>query len=360
MNEMVRITARDMVAVALKPLKAGENVSYGSGSVTLKDDIPMGHKAALRDIRKGEAVIKYGFPIGEATEDIPAGGHVHTHNLHTLLKGEQAYEWHPAQPEVHRTEPAVFRGYPREKGRPGIRNELWILPTVGCVNDIARALAADAQKLAGGSVEGVFAFTHPYGCSQLGDDQDNTRKILADLATHPNAGGVLLLGLGCENSGIEQIRPLMGDYDESRVRFLVCQEAEDEHEAGMKLLEELAERMRKDRREDCRADQLVVGLKCGGSDGLSGITANPAIGVFSDLLTGMGGTTILTEVPEMFGAETILMNRCGDEELFGKTVRLINDFKGYFESYHMPVYENPSPGNKAGGWGAPRRAAAPR
>ena len=349
MNEMVRITARDMVAVALKPLKAGENVSYGSGSVTLKDDIPMGHKAALRDIRKGEAVIKYGFPIGEATEDIPAGGHVHTHNLHTLLKGEQAYEWHPAQPEVHRTEPAVFRGYPREKGRPGIRNELWILPTVGCVNDIARALAADAQKLAGGSVEGVFAFTHPYGCSQLGDDQDNTRKILADLATHPNAGGVLLLGLGCENSGIEQIRPLMGDYDESRVRFLVCQEAEDEHEAGMKLLEELAERMRKDRREDCRADQLVVGLKCGGSDGLSGITANPAIGVFSDLLTGMGGTTILTEVPEMFGAETILMNRCGDEKLFGKTVRLINDFKGYFESYHMPVYENPSPGNKAGG-----------
>ena len=349
MNEMVRITARDMVAVALRPLKAGENVTYGGGSITLKDDIPMGHKTALRDIRKGEAVIKYGFPIGEATEDIPAGGHVHTHNLHTLLKGEQAYEWHPAHPEVHRTEPAVFRGYPREKGRPGIRNELWILPTVGCVNDIARALAADAQKLAGGSVEGVFAFTHPYGCSQLGDDQDNTRKVLADLATHPNAGGVLLLGLGCENSGIEQIKPLMGDYDESRVRFLVCQEAEDEHEAGMKLLEELAERMRKDRREDCSADQLVVGLKCGGSDGLSGITANPTIGVFSDLLTGLGGTTILTEVPEMFGAETILMNRCENEELFRKTVRLINDFKGYFESYHMPVYENPSPGNKAGG-----------
>ena len=165
MNEMVRITARDMVAVALKPLKAGENVSYGSGSVTLKDDIPMGHKAALRDIRKGEAVIKYGFPIGEATEDIPAGGHVHTHNLHTLLKGEQAYEWHPAQPEVHRTEPAVFRGYPREKGRPGIRNELWILPTVGCVNDVAKALVQRAQSLAGGPVEGIYAFPHPYGCS---------------------------------------------------------------------------------------------------------------------------------------------------------------------------------------------------
>ena len=349
MKEMVQITSRDMVAVALKPLKAGETVLYGTGEITLKEDLPMGHKAALRDIRKGEAVIKYGFPIGEATEDIPAGGHVHTHNLHTLLKGEQEYEWKPTHPETRKTEPAVFRGYLRAKSRPGIRNELWILPTVGCVNDIARALAREAQRLAGGSVEGVYAFPHPYGCSQLGDDQDNTRKVLADLATHPNAGGVLLLGLGCENSGIEQIRPWMGDYDESRVRFLVCQETEAEIGTGMKLLEELAERMQLDRREDCGADQLVVGLKCGGSDGLSGITANPTIGVFSDILTGMGGTTILTEVPEMFGAETILMNRCGSEELFRKTVRLINDFKGYFESYHMPVYENPSPGNKAGG-----------
>ena len=272
-----------------------------------------------------------------------------THNLHTLLKGEMAYEWQPTPPEIRKTEPATFRGYPRAKSRPGIRNELWILPTVGCVNDIAKALAKRAQALVGGSVEGVYAFPHPYGCSQLGDDQDNTRKVLADLATHPNAGGVLLLGLGCENSGIEQIKPFMGDYDETRVRFLICQDVADELEAGMKLLEELAERMWQDRREDCSAADLVVGLKCGGSDGLSGITANPTIGVFSDLLTGMGGTTILTEVPEMFGAETILMNRCGEEALFEKTVRLINDFKGYFESYHMPVYENPSPGNKAGG-----------
>ena len=321
MKEMVRITGQDMVAVALKALKAGETVSFGSGEITLKEDLPMGHKAALRDIRKGEAVIKYGFPIGEATEDIPAGGHVHTDNLHTLLKGEQEYEWHPTHPETRKTAPATFRGYPRAKSRPGIRNELWILPTVGCVNDVAKALAAKAQRLTGGSVEGVYAFPHPYGCSQLGDDQDNTRKVLADLATHPNAGGVLILGLGCENSGIEQIRPWMGDYDESRIRFLICQEAEDELEAGMSLLEELAARMQQDRRCDLSADQLVVGLKCGGSDGLSGITANPTIGVFSDILTGMGGTTILTEVPEMFGAETILMNRCENEELFRKTVR---------------------------------------
>ncbi len=349
MNEMVRITPRDMVAVALRPLKAGETVSYGGGEITLREDLPMGHKAALRDIRKGEAVIKYGYPIGEATEDIPAGAHVHTHNLHTLLSGELAYEWHPIKPEQRRAEPASFMGYPRETGKPGIRNELWILPTVGCVNDVAKALAQRAQKLAGGAVEGVYAFPHPYGCSQLGDDQNNTRKALAGLAVHPNAGGVLLLGLGCENSGIEQIKPYMGAYDESRVRFLVCQDWEDELEEGMRLLEELAERMRRDRRTPCGADQLTVGLKCGGSDGLSGITANPAIGVFSDRLTAMGGTTILTEVPEMFGAETILMSRCGTEELFGKTVRLINGFKAYFESYHMPVYENPSPGNKAGG-----------
>lgn len=349
MNEMVRITERDMVAVALKPLKAGETVSYGGGEITLAEDLPMGHKAALRDIRKGEAVIKYGFPIGEATEDIPSGAHVHTNNLHTLLSGEKEYEWHPTFPKQAEQKPAVFRGYPRKYGRPGIRNELWIIPTVGCVNDVAKALAHQAQKLAGGAVEGVFAFPHPYGCSQLGDDQDNTRKALAALATHPNAGGALILGLGCENSGIEQIRPFMGEYDESRVRFLVCQECEDEAEAGMKLLEELAARMREDRRTDCPASQLAVGLKCGGSDGLSGITANPTIGVFSDLLTAMGGTTILTEVPEMFGAETILMDRCETEELFEKTVHLINDFKAYFENYHMPVYENPSPGNKAGG-----------
>lgn len=349
MNDLICIAPQDLVAVALRPLKAGETVHWNGGEITLKEDIPMGHKIALREIHRGEAVIKYGFPIGEATADIPAGSHIHTHNLHTLLKGEQEYEWHPSHPEVRRMKPAVFRGYPRAKGRPGVRNELWILPTVGCVNDVARALEQRAQRLAGGNVEGVHAFTHPYGCSQLGDDQDNTRKILANLATHPNAGGVLLLGLGCENSGIEQIRPWMGDYDESRIRFLVCQETEDELETGIRLLEELAGRMRKDRREECGADQLVIGLKCGGSDGLSGITANPTIGVFSDLLTGMGGTTILTEVPEMFGAETILMNRCDDEALFQKTVHLINDFKSYFSSYHMPVYENPSPGNKAGG-----------
>ena len=349
MNDLVRITEKDLVAVALKPLSAGQRLSYGSGEVTLLEDLPMGHKVALRDIRKGEPVIKYGFPIGEATADIPEGGHVHTHNLHTLLSGTKSYTYQPTHPAQEKLAPAFFQGYPRKIGRPGIRNELWILPTVGCVNDVARSLAHQAQALIGPGIDGVYAFPHPYGCSQLGDDQENTRHVLAALATHPNAGGVLLLGLGCENSGIDQIKPFMGDYDTERVRFLVCQQVEDELEAGMELLRGLAERMQADTRVPCSADQLVVGLKCGGSDGLSGITANPTIGVFSDLLTAMGGSTILTEVPEMFGAETILMGRCADEHLFEKTVSLINDFKKYFESYHMPVYENPSPGNKAGG-----------
>ncbi len=349
MNKIVQITPRDMVAVALQPLAANEAVSYGAGEVTPLSDIPMGHKVALRDIKKGEPVIKYGFPIGEATEDIPKGGHVHSHNLHTLLSGAHDYEYHPTHPKLEVREPVTFMGYPRKVGRPGIRNELWIIPTVGCVNDIAKALAEKAQKLVGGSVEGVYAFTHPYGCSQMGGDQENTRQVLANLATHPNAGGVLLLGLGCENSGIDQIMPHMGEYDPARLRTLICQQVEDEQAAAMTLIGELAENMKKDVRVPCPADQLVVGLKCGGSDGLSGITANPTIGVFSDLLGAMGGTTILTEVPEMFGAETILMDRCADEGLFGKTVHLINDFKEYFESYHMPVYENPSPGNKAGG-----------
>ena len=349
MNKLVQITPKDMVAVALQPLAAGEAVSYGPGEVTLLSDIPMGHKVALRAIAKGEPVIKYGFPIGEATQDIPVGGHVHSHNLRTLLSGAHDYEYHPTHPALPGREPATFMGYPRRVGRPGIRNELWIIPTVGCVNDIARALAEKAQKLVGGAVEGVYAFPHPYGCSQMGGDQENTRQAIANLCAHPNAGGVLLLGLGCENSGVDQIMAHMGEYDPARLRTLICQQVEDEQQAAMALIGELARNMQSDARAACPASQLVVGLKCGGSDGLSGITANPTIGVFSDILTAMGGSTILTEVPEMFGAETILMDRCEDEALFEKTVHLINDFKEYFESFHMPVYENPSPGNKAGG-----------
>ena len=349
MAELLRISENDNVAVALRALNAGTVVAVDGMELTLASDVPAGHKVALCGIAKDEKIIKYGFPIGHATCDIEKGAHVHVHNVHTLLSGELEYEHRPTFPKVEAVQPETFMGYPRKDGRVGVRNELWILPTVGCVNDIAKALEKAGQKFVGGGVECVNAFPHPYGCSQMGDDQDNTRQILADLATHPNVGGVLVLGLGCENSGVDSIEARMGDYDRSRVRFLVSQQVEDEFETAMELLAELANNMRGEVRVECPASKLVIGLKCGGSDGFSGITANPVIGGFSDMLVAQGGTTILTEVPEMFGAETILMDRCETGELFEKTVALINDFKRYFEEHHQTIYENPSPGNKAGG-----------
>ena len=350
MASVLQIRPEDSVAVALEPIVKGSQVCAGNYAVTAREDIPAGHKIALKDIRNGENIIKYGFPIGHATQDISAGSHIHIHNLKTNLNETLSYTWQPALPsELPKAAERTFAGYRRRDGRVGIRNELWILPTVGCVNDIARALERDAQSLLGPSVEHVYAFPHPYGCSQMGDDQENTRQILADLATHPNVGGVLLLGLGCENSGIDQIRAHMKDPDESRIRTLVCQQVEDEHAAAMALLRELAARMAEDRRVPCPASSLVIGLKCGGSDGFSGITANPVIGGLSDRIAALGGSSILTEVPEMFGAETILMSRCETRELFDKTVALINNFKRYYQENHQTIYENPSPGNKAGG-----------
>ncbi len=351
MNELIRITQNDDVAVALCALSKGRSVPVSGGdfAVELLEDIPMGHKVALRDISAGEAVIKYGFPIGTALSDIHKGAHVHTNNLHSALSGAKEYIYEPKNVPAAKISEATFMGYVRKNAKVGIRNELWIIPTVGCVNDIAEKLERKAKFFVNDHVENVRAFVHPYGCSQLGGDQENTRTILANLATHPNAGGVLVLGLGCENSGVDEIRKRMGDFDPERVRFLISQDVEDEVEAGYKILEELAAFMNHDSRTECSVSKLIVGLKCGGSDGLSGITANPTIGGFSDILIAHGGSTILTEVPEMFGAETILMNRCKDEATFDKTVKLINDFKAYFEASGQPVYENPSPGNKAGG-----------
>lgn len=343
--EFIKITESDNVAVALCPLAKGSSAA----GVTLTEDIPAGHKFALCCIAKGESVIKYGSPIGCATEDIPVGVWVHTHNTKTNLSDVLEYTYHPTESVIRRETPATFRGFRRANGKVGIRNEIWIIPTVGCVNSPAGALAQKAATLVRGSVDGVYAFPHPYGCSQLGGDHENTQKVLAGLVHHPNAGGVLVLGLGCENNNIAEFRKILGDVDETRVKFLNCQDVEDEIEAGMELLASLIVLAAEDVREEIPASELIVGLKCGGSDGYSGITANPAVGVFSDHLTAQGGTVILTEVPEMFGAEQLLMARCETEELFSETVSLINDFKRYFKRYDQPVYENPSPGNKAGG-----------
>ena len=349
MQDFIRINHDDNVAVALRPIAKGEQLCVGQYQVTTLEEIPQGHKFALKPIGAGEEVIKYGFRIGFAKEDIPAGGWVHVHNIRTALGDLLEYQYEPAASGLKESEHAYFDGYRRADGKVGVRNEIWIIPTVGCVNSIAQALEKKAKKLVTGTVEDVIAFPHPYGCSQMGDDQENTRKVLADMVHHPNAGGVLVLGLGCENSNIPVLKEYIGEYDEQRVKFLQCQDVEDEQEAAMALLEELAAYAGAFSREKIDASELIIGMKCGGSDGLSGITANPTVGAFSDLLISKGGTTILTEVPEMFGAETILMNRCETPELFDKTVHLINDFKNYFTSHNQTIYENPSPGNKKGG-----------
>ena len=349
MKTFIKIYPNDLVAVALAPLPAGATIQLAGSSVTLLEDIPQGHKFALVYIPKGEQIIKYGAPIGTATEDIPAGAWVHTHNVRTGLGEVLDYSYDPRNTPLVPTDDVLFQGYRREDGRAAVRNEIWIIPTVGCVNDVARAIEQESQKYRTGSIDGIFAFPHPYGCSQMGSDQENTRKILAGLINHPNAGGVLVLGLGCENSNIEELKPYIGQWNDSRVKFLVCQESKDEIADGVALVEQLTRYAGKFRREGISCGELVIGMKCGGSDGLSGITANPTVGAFSDLLISKGGTTILTEVPEMFGAETLLMNRCENEQLFADTVQLINGFKDYFTRHGQTIYENPSPGNKMGG-----------
>lgn len=345
MEKSIRIHPLDNVAVALTDLHAGETVA----GITLREDVPAGHKVALAPLHPGDKVIKYGCPIGHATVEVAPGRWLHTHNVRTDLSDTLTYTYTPTHPHLEKHAPDTFPGFPREDSRAGVRNEIWIIPTVGCVNDIASALARRAQKFLHGSVEDVIAFRHPYGCSQMGDDQENTRRLLADLIRHPNAGGVLVLGLGCENSGVDALRPYLGEEPLPRVRTLVCQEVEDELAAGEALLRELIDQAAPWERVPVSTEKLVIGLKCGGSDGFSGITANPTIGAFSDRLIARGGTTILTEVPEMFGAETLLMDRCESEAVFRQTVSLINDFKHYFTANHQTVYENPSPGNKKGG-----------
>ena len=347
MQNFIKINEKDNVAVALEGNK----------------EIPTGHKMALVDIPAGAPVIKYGYTIGYAKEDISAGAWVHTHNLKTGLGEVLEYTYEPMESESGEKKMSVnpgkqmavedgrnlFQGFVRPDGKVGVRNEIWVIPTVGCMNNVATSVARQANSLRKGSVREVIAFPHPYGCSQMGDDQEYTRTILADLVNHPNAGGVLVLGLGCENSGAEILKNYIGEYDARRVKFLVAQESEDEMADALELLEELIDYAAGFERQPVSVDKLIIGLKCGGSDGLSGITANPLVGRFSDMLIARGGSTILTEVPEMFGAETILMNRCADETLFRQTVELINDFKNYFKSHNQAIYENPSPGNKAGG-----------
>ncbi|MCL1996795.1 MAG: altronate dehydratase family protein [Defluviitaleaceae bacterium] len=341
----IKINMHDNVAVALEPIGVGEKVF----NITTTQEIPKGHKIALLPIKKGENVIKYGYPIGHVKTDIAVGEHIHTHNIATNLKGLLEYEYHPALTSKAEKKEKTFLGYKRKDGQFGIRNEVWIINTVGCVNKTAEKIAAKANILHEGKTDGIYTFVHPYGCSQLGDDHTHTQDVLKNLVMHPNAAAVLVLGLGCENNNIPLFKDALGNWDKERVKFLNTQDVQDEIEEGLKIIEELVGYATSFVREPVNVGNLVIGLKCGGSDGFSGITANPLVGRLSDIVIDHGGTSILTEVPEMFGAETILMNRCVNPQIFDKTVRLINDFKEYFIRHDQEIYENPSPGNKDGG-----------
>ncbi len=359
MKDFIKINPADNVAVAINPLSSGTVVNVEGDEIKLVSDIPAGHKFALRDISEGENVIKYGFPIGHARHAVCSGSFLDHNDIKTNLEGQLDYSdisinnnSVPAPGFTLDGEQAKFMGYERADGQVGIRNELWVIPTVGCVNGIVKQIVDKLnEETKAEGIDGIFGFPHNYGCSQLGDDHENTKKILRDMVMHPNAGGILVVGLGCENNQPKIFEEFCGDYDRSRVKFMVCQEVEgDEVETGVEILRELYRQAREFKRTSVPASKLRIGLKCGGSDGFSGITANPLLGEFSDWLCDrQGGSTVLTEVPEMFGAETILMRRCADDRLLGKTVSLINNFKQYFLSHGEPVGENPSPGNKAGG-----------
>jgi len=352
MTQILKINPADNVVVAIQPQQKGAQIEVDGQIITLLEDVPAGHKIAIRDLAEGENVIKYGFPIGHAKEAKKAGSWMNENNIKTNLAGLLSYEYHPQDVVLDiPAEGRTFMGYRRSDGQVGVRNEVWIIPTVGCVNGIVQKIAERLKAETGeAGTDGIYAFPHNYGCSQLGDDHENTKKILRDMVHHPNAGAILVVGLGCENNQPDVFEQFCGDYRKDRVKFIVSQKIQgDEVEAGLAIARELYELARQDERTEVPMSELRVGLKCGGSDGFSGITANPLLGVFSDWLVAQGGTTVLTEVPEMFGAETILMDRCADRQLFDRTVSLINDFKDYFLSHGEPVGENPSPGNKAGG-----------
>lgn len=348
----IKIDPKDSVVVCLQPKKKGDIIEIDGKSITVNQDTPAGHKILIKDAPEGTNIIKYGYPIGHARQDLKAGDWVNENNLKTNLAGTLSYTYTPVDEKLDiKQENRTFKGYVRKNGEVGTRNEIWIVPTVGCVNGIAEKLAKKLREETGcDGVDAIYTWHHNYGCSQLSGDHENTRKVLRDITLHPNAGGVLVLGLGCENNQPDKFEELLGDYDHDRIKFLVTQKVDgDEIEAGMDILRQLYKTARQDKRTEVPVSELRVGLKCGGSDGFSGITANPLVGRFSDWLVAQGGTTILTEVPEMFGAETILMNRCKNEQLFNETVSMVNNFKEYFLSHGEPVGENPSPGNKAGG-----------
>lgn len=351
MKKYIKINRKDNVGVALCFIPEGEIVEIDGKKLKLKEDIKKGHKFAIEAIEINQNIVKYGMPIGYSLKNLEVGEWVHTHNLKTNLSDLDTYSYENLNEiDLERDKSRKVKVYSRKNNKIGIRNELWIVPTVGCVNGVGENIINEFKKRFDTSnLDGLNIFKHNYGCSQLGEDHINTRTILQNIVKHPNAGGVLVLGLGCENNQVKEFKETLGEYDSARVRFLIAQDVEDEIEDGIKLLKELYDNILLEKRVEKEFGELVIGLECGGSDGFSGITANPLVGEFSDYLVEHNGTTILTEVPEMFGAETLLMERCVTEDVFNKTVDMVNNFKKYFISYDQCIYENPSPGNKEGG-----------
>lgn len=343
----LRVHPRDNVIVSLQPLEAGTTVD----NVTLNRAVPPGHKIAVVAIPAGAHVIKYGYSIGVATRDIAPGDHVHSHNLQSGLDANLEYQWTKnTEDRPAPSQPVLFDGYRRTDGRAAIRNEIWIINTVGCVNMTAARIAQRAQALyANSDIDGIYSFPHPFGCSQLGDDLQATQAILGGLIRHPNAAGVLVIGLGCENNQIRMQLERTGIENADRIRYFNAQQVEDEVEYGVQMIGELVEYAAQFKRQPIPSSELILAMKCGGSDGFSGITANPLVGRIADRHCSAGGTSILSEVPEMFGAETLLMSRATNHGVFEDCVNLINNFKNYYRKYDQPVYENPSPGNKDGG-----------
>lgn len=346
MKRYIKLGDSDNVAVALQDIAKGEAIELPEGKIVTLDDTPKGHKFALRDISAGEKVIKYGSVIGKAIKDINKGEWVSTHNLKTLLKPEWKPEWKGNKAkEVNVSIPQkTFWGFKRKNGKVGIRNEIWIIPTVGCINGVLKDFARSVERPEW--IDDVKVLSHPYGCSQLGGDLENTKRILSGLARNPNAGGVMVVGLGCENLQLSYMKEELKNHP--NVSFLMLQAVNDEYEALFKSFSEVAERAYSERTE-CPISSLTIGVKCGGSDSLSGITANPLVGKVSDYITYYGGTVLMSEIPEIFGAEDEIISRIEDEEVFNKFVRAITWFRNYYTRYNQPVSENPSPGNIKGG-----------
>ncbi|MDP1559944.1 MAG: altronate dehydratase family protein [Pirellulaceae bacterium] len=366
-----RLHPQDNVVVSLQGSETGspweEELANGGPdravgtTVVAMEPIPAGHKMAIRPIAAGQWVIKYGLPIGLAQTDIAVGQRVHVHNVKTGLDAGIATQpdWEPLPAAPLTTpilttgdDPNQFLGYLRENGQVAIRNEIWILNTVGCVNQTAQQLAAWANRTLVGRVpnlDGVYAFSHPYGCSQLGDDLQATRNILSGLTRHPHAAAVLFLGLGCENNQLQMQLDAIGPEALKKVRWFSTQDVSDEMEQGRQWLTEMAQQISRYTRQPLPANKLILGMKCGGSDGFSGLTANPLLGRIADWHCAMGGTSLLTEVPEMFGAEPVLLGRCDQPSTRTAVDQMIETFKDYFRQHDQPISENPSPGNKDGG-----------